>query len=75
MVGNLSAMGLQLRLADAVVPLRSPRFVFRTILASFLFSPLLAWLVSVAVPMERPYVVGLLLLGLAPAAPFLPLVV
>jgi BASS family bile acid:Na+ symporter len=62
-------------LADAVVPLKSPRFVFRTILASFLFSPLLAWLVSVAVPMERPYVVGLLLLGLAPAAPFLPLVV
>jgi len=75
MVGNLAAMGLQLRLADAVAPLRSPRFVFRTILAGFLFSPLLAYLISIAVPMERPYAIGLLLLGLAPAAPFLPLAV
>ena len=75
MVGNLAAMGLQLRLADAVAPLRNPRFVFRTILAGFLFSPLLAYLISIAVPMERPYAIGLLLLGLAPAAPFLPLAV
>jgi len=75
MVGNLSAMGLQLRLADAVLPLKSPRFVFRTILASFLLGPVLAWLVTLTVPLERPYAIGLLLLGLAPAAPFLPLVV
>jgi len=75
MVGNLSAMGLQLRLADAVVPLRSPRFVFRTVLAGFLFSPVLAYCITIAVPMERPYAIGLLLLGLAPAAPFLPLAV
>lgn len=75
MVGNLLAMGLQLRVSDAVAPLKNARFVLATLFASFIFSPALAFAVTLVVPMERPYAIGLLLLGLAPAAPFLPLVV
>lgn len=75
MVGNMSAMGLQLRVADALVPLRNVRFVLTTIIASFAIGPALAYLIVRAVPMEEPYAIGLLLLGMAPAAPFLPLVV
>lgn len=74
MVGSLSAMGLQLRIADALVPLRNLRFVLTTLLASFAMGPALGYLVVLVVPMERPYAVGLLLLSMAPAAPFLPLV-
>jgi BASS family bile acid:Na+ symporter len=47
----------------------------RVILASFLFSPVLAWVLAAVVPLESPYRIGLLLLGFAPAAPFLPLAV
>ncbi len=75
MVGNLLAMGLQLRVSDAIAPLKNARFVFTTLIASFVFSPALAFVVTRIVPMESPYAIGLLLLGLAPAAPFLPLVV
>lgn len=75
MVGNLSAMGLQLRLADACAPLRNARFVVATLIGGFLIGPALAYLVVLLVPMEQPYATGVLLLGMAPAAPFLPLVV
>jgi predicted Na+-dependent transporter len=75
MVGNLSAMGLQIQIADAIVPLRNVRFVLTTLIASFGLSPALAYLVVLLVPMEQPYAIGVLLLGMAPAAPFVPLVV
>jgi len=68
-------MGLQLRFPDVVAPLKNGRFVVRTVIAGFVFSPILAWLITKAVPMERPYATALLLLSFAPAAPFLPLVV
>ncbi|MFP5207709.1 MAG: bile acid:sodium symporter family protein [Acidobacteriota bacterium] len=75
MIGSLSAMGLQLRFADAIVPLKNARFVLITLLSGFLIGPTLGYLVVLVVPMERHYAVGLLLLSMAPAAPFLPLVV
>jgi len=75
MVGNLSAMGLQLDLADAIKPIKDARFVVTTIFVGFVFGPAFAYLITRLVSMERPYAIGLLLLSLAPSAPFLPLVV
>ena len=75
LVGNLSAMGLQVRLADAITPLRNARFVMATLVGGFVIGPALAYLVVLLIPMEQPYATGVLLLGMAPAAPFLPLVV
>jgi BASS family bile acid:Na+ symporter len=75
MVGNLAGMGLQLAIADAIVPLRSPRFVLVTLLICFVFGPIFAYAITLVVPMARPYVVGMLLGGLAPSAPYLPLTV
>jgi BASS family bile acid:Na+ symporter len=75
MVGNLSAMGLQLRAAEACAPLTNVRFVVTALTAGFVISPALAYLVVLMVPMERAYAVGLLVLGMAPSAPFLPLMV
>jgi predicted Na+-dependent transporter len=75
MVGNLSSMGLQLNLRDALTPLKNARFLVVTLVASFVFSPATAYLVTRLLPMDQPYALGLLLLGFAPAAPFLPLVV
>jgi bile acid:Na+ symporter, BASS family len=75
MVGNLSAMGLQLRVAEACAPLKNARFVVATLVGGFVIGPALAYLVVLAIPMPPPYATGVLLLGMAPSAPFLPLVV
>lgn len=75
MVGNLSVMGLQIQISDAIVPLKNAQFVLRTLIGCFVLGPALGYIVTLAIPMERPYAVGILLLGMAPAAPFLPLVV
>ncbi len=71
MVGNLLDMGLRLKLQEAIQGLRSVRFVALGVLWGFILLPGLAYLLTVVVPMEPPYVIGLLLLGLAPCAPFL----
>jgi bile acid:Na+ symporter, BASS family len=75
MVGNLSAMGLQIQLADAIIPLKNRRFALRTLIACFVLGPALAYFTILVVPMEHPYAIGVLLLGMTPAAPFMPLVV
>jgi BASS family bile acid:Na+ symporter len=75
MAGNMSAMGLQLSISDACRPLRSVRFVLTSLIIGFVIGPAISQLVVFFVPMEQPYATGLLLLGMTPCAPFLPLVV
>jgi len=75
MTGNLLGMGLSLRPRDALAGLRDVRFVVLTLGVGFALCPALAWALARLVPMERPYAVGLILLGVTPGAPFLPMVV
>jgi bile acid:Na+ symporter, BASS family len=72
MVGNLLDMGLRLKLQEAIGALRNVRFVTLCLLWGFILLPGLAYLLTVVVPLEPPYAIGLLLLSLAPCAPFLP---
>jgi BASS family bile acid:Na+ symporter len=72
MVGNLFDMGLRLKVQEAIRALRNARFVTLCLLWGFILLPGLAYLLTVVVPLEPPYAIGLLLLGLAPCAPFLP---
>lgn len=71
MVGNLLDMGLRLKLQEAIRALRNVRFVTLCLVWGFILLPGLAYLLTVIVPLEPPYAIGLLLLGLAPCAPFL----
>jgi bile acid:Na+ symporter, BASS family len=72
MVGNLLDMGLRLQLADAIRDLRDVRFVAWSLLWGFLLLPGLAYAMGRIIPMEHPYVIGLVLLAMTPCAPFLP---
>jgi BASS family bile acid:Na+ symporter len=72
MVGSFAGMGLGLAPRDALVPLRHARFVALTLTVSWVVCPALAYLVLQVIPIERPYATGLLLLALAPCAPFAP---
>jgi predicted Na+-dependent transporter len=75
MVGNLLAIGLETDVTAALAPLRDLRFLFTVIAVDWLFGPALAIAIVRALPMAEPYAVGLLLISLAPAAPFLPMMV
>jgi predicted Na+-dependent transporter len=75
MVGNLLAIGLETDLKAALAPLRDVRFVVTATLLDWLLCPAFAWLITRLLPIALPYATGLLLIGLAPAAPFLPMMV
>jgi bile acid:Na+ symporter, BASS family len=73
MASSLLDMGLRLNLPDAIKGLRNVRFVAHTLIWSFVICPALAYVITLVVPMERPYAIGMLLLGMAPCAPFVPM--
>jgi BASS family bile acid:Na+ symporter len=75
MVGNLLAIGLETDARAAAASLRDVRFVATVMVVDWLFSPALALAIVWMLPMAEPYAVGLLLVSLAPAAPFLPMMV
>lgn len=75
MVGNLLGMGLTLQLDQVLGGLRNVRFVALSVLWGFAICPALAWLLTRVLPLEQPYAVGMLLMGMTPCAPFLPMMV
>lgn len=72
MVGNLLDMGLRLRLSEALRDLRNVRFVLASLFWGFVVLPALAVAIARVFPVAHPYAMGLILLGMAPCAPFLP---
>jgi BASS family bile acid:Na+ symporter len=72
MAGNLLDMGLRLNPQDALQGLRNVRFVAHTLLWGFVVGPALAYAITLVIPLDEPYALGLILLGMAPCAPFLP---
>jgi len=75
MVGSLAGAGLGLTLREALAPLTDRGFVVRSLVASWAVCPAVAMLLLAVIPLERPYATGLLLLSLAPCAPFAPAMV
>jgi BASS family bile acid:Na+ symporter len=75
MAGSLFEMGLKVSLPEAFRGLRNVRFVAYTFLWSFVLCPALAYGLTLAIPLQFPFAVGLILLGMAPSAPFVPLLV
>ena len=63
-------LGLGVR--GIVAPLRSTRLILLALAANFVIAPALAYGLTSALPIDRPYEIGLLLLGGAAGAPFLP---
>lgn len=70
---NLFEMGLRLNLQDAMKGLSNFRFVAYTMLWGFVLSPAIAYGITQIISLEYPYEMGLILLGLSPCAPFLPM--
>src|SRR5512135_985522 len=72
MVGNLLEVGLRLNVAEALAALRNARFLVTSLLWCFVLGPALAVLLTKIIPIDGPYALGLVLLGMAPCSPAIP---
>jgi BASS family bile acid:Na+ symporter len=75
MVGNMAGMGAQLAITETLVGLRNARFIVMTVVWGWVLCPSFAYLLVKIIPMKQPYAVGLILLGMTPCAPFMPMMV
>lgn len=72
LVSGMLGAGASLAPRALLAPLRDARLVGAALLANFLVAPALAWLLAAAIPLQPAHAMGLLLLGTAAGAPFLP---
>ena len=70
-VSSMLAMGLGLTVAQIVQPLKNVRLVVLALLANFVLVPLLAYGISLVIPLEDSLKIGLLVLAASAGAPFL----
>lgn len=73
--GNLFEMGLLMNPQAAISGLRNYRFISYTLLWAFVVGPALAFGITYLIPLDPSYAMGLILMGLSPCAPFLPMLV
>src|SRR6516165_6009145 len=72
LVSSMLGTGLSLTLRAILAPLRDIRFVLVALGLNFVLAPSFAWLLTLIIPLQRGQAIGLLLLGGAAGAPFLP---
>jgi BASS family bile acid:Na+ symporter len=75
LVSSMSGIGLSLSLQQVVAPLRNTRLVLFALVANFIIAPALALGIGRLLRLDEPFALGLLLLGLAAGAPFMPKIV
>jgi predicted Na+-dependent transporter len=71
-VCSMLAMGLTLTLPQIIEPLKNIRLVVIALVANFVLVPILTLLILALFPLPQGLAIGLLLIGLAAGAPFLP---
>jgi BASS family bile acid:Na+ symporter len=70
--GVLFVSGLEVTFAQVVTPLKNRASVSRALLANVVLAPLIVYGMSVLFPLERPFMIGVLLYGFASGAPYTP---
>ncbi|HSN74669.1 MAG TPA: bile acid:sodium symporter, partial [Anaerolineae bacterium] len=71
-ITRMLAMGRSLTVAQIVQPLKNVRLVLLALLANFVLVPLLAYVITLIIPLEQSLQIGLIVLATAAGAPFLP---
>ena len=71
-VSSMLAMGTGLTVAQIIEPLRNARLLVLALLANFVLMPLIAFALGKVLWLDEPFGIGLLVLGCAAGAPFLP---
>ncbi len=71
-VTSMLSVGLRLSLSQILEPLRSTRLTLSALAANFVLVPTLAYFITRVIALAQPLAAGILLLGTAAGAPFLP---
>jgi BASS family bile acid:Na+ symporter len=71
-ISSMLSMGLSLAMGQIVEPLKNTRLVILALVANFVLVPLVAFIITLLLPLNEPAVIGLILLSTAAGAPFLP---
>jgi len=70
--GVLFASGLEVTFEQVLTPLKNRSVVIRGLLANIVLAPLVVYAMSIVFPLERPFMIGVLLYGFASGAPYTP---
>jgi BASS family bile acid:Na+ symporter len=71
-ITSMLGMGMSLTMAQILQPLKNTRLVALALLANFVLVPLLAYAITLVIPLEQSLGIGLVVLATAAGAPFLP---
>ena len=71
-IGSMASMGLSLKISQILAPLKNIKLVILALAVNFILVPILAYLITLALPLDEPLRIGLILLSTAAGAPFLP---
>jgi BASS family bile acid:Na+ symporter len=72
LLSSMLGVGLSLTVQEIVAPLRNARMVLAALAGNLIIVPLVALATAKVFRLDEPFTIALLLLGLAPGAPFLP---
>ena len=72
LVATMLSLGMSSTAREILEPLHDLRLVGLMLMLNFILAPGLAWLLMRIIPLDQGYATGLLLLGAAAGAPFLP---
>jgi len=71
-ITSMLAMGMSLTMDQIVQPLKNARLVILALVTNFVLVPLLAYAITLVIPLEQSLAIGLIVLATAAGAPFLP---
>ena len=71
-VTSMLSMGFSLTIPQIMIPLKNTRLVIVSLVANFIIVPILALLIVRIIPLSEGLQIGLILVGMAAGAPFLP---
>jgi len=71
-IGSMASMGLSLKMSQIIAPLKNFRLVILALIVNFILVPIVAYLITLVIPLDESLRIGLILLATAAGAPFLP---
>ena len=71
-IGSMASMGLSLKMKQIIAPLKNVKLVILALVANFILVPIVAYLITLILPLDQSLEIGLILLSTAAGAPFLP---
>lgn len=74
-VSNLAAMGLEINKTETFLALKNAKFIILILVWGWIVGPAVALLLTRIIPLSEPHAAGLILISLAPTAPFFPMMV